>query len=65
MGTSLFHNDSATVNDLLPAVNANIGDRQGGDEEEFEKEEAVAGLKRLAEANAIMYLEEQEEVYRL
>ncbi|KAK5086570.1 MCM DNA helicase complex subunit [Lithohypha guttulata] len=65
MGTSLFHNDSATVNDLLPAVNANIGDRQGGNEEEFEKEEAVAGLKRLAEANAIMYLEEQEEVYRL
>ena len=65
MSTSLFHNDSASVDDLLPAVNARVEEEHGDGEEEFEKDEMIAGLRKLAEQNAVMYLEEEEEVYRL
>ena len=65
MSTSLFHNDSASVDDLLPAINARVEEEHGDDEEEFEKDEIIAGLRKLAEKNAVMYLEEEEEVYRL
>ncbi|KAJ9661138.1 MCM DNA helicase complex subunit [Neophaeococcomyces mojaviensis] len=62
LGTSLFHNDMARVDDVLAAVNARI---EEDDEEEFEKDEAVAALRKLADVNAIMYLPEEEEVYKL
>lgn len=65
MNTSLFHNDSATVDDVMPAVNARIEEDLGEDVEEFEKDETVAGLKKLADANRIMYLDDTEEVYKL
>lgn len=64
LNTSLFHNEMATVEDLLPAINARVDDDHE-DEEEFDKAEAIAGLKKLADANAIMYLAEEEEVYKL
>jgi len=51
------------VDDVLAAVNARIEDDE--EEEEFEKEEAMAALKRLADVNAIMYLPEEGEVYKL
>jgi len=63
LSTSLFHNDMASVDDVLAAVNARIEDDE--EEEEFEKEEAMAALKRLADVNAIMYLPEEGEVYKL
>lgn len=65
MNTSLFHNDSATVDDVMPAVNARVEEAHGEDVEEFEKDETIAGLKKLAETNRIMYLDDTEEVYKL
>lgn len=62
--TSLFQNDMAKVDDLLEAINANI-EVDTPDEDEFEKEEAVLALQKLADANAIMFLPDEEEVYRL
>lgn len=64
MSTSLFQNDMAKVDDLLEAINAGI-EVDHPDEEEFEKEEAVVALQRLADTNAIMFLPDEDEVYRL
>ena len=64
MTTSLFQNDMAKVDDLLAAINSRVEEEHDG-EEEFEKDEVVAGFKKLADANNIMYLESEEEVYRL
>lgn len=62
LSTSLFHDDMAKLEDLRAAINARAED---ADEEEFEKDEAIAALKRLASVNAIMWLSEEEEVYKL
>lgn len=64
MSTSLFQNDMAKVDDLLEAINANL-EVDTPDEDEFEKEEAILALQRLADANAVMFLLDEEEVYRL
>ncbi|KAK5950344.1 MCM DNA helicase complex subunit [Knufia fluminis] len=64
MSTSLFQNDMAKVDDLLVAINSRM-EEEHDDEDEFEKEEAIAGFKKLADVNAVMYLEGEEEVYRL
>lgn len=64
MSTSLFQNDMAKVDDLLEAINAGI-EVDHPDEEEFEGDEARAALQRLADGNAIMYLGDEGEVYRL
>lgn len=64
MSTSLFQNDMAKVDNLLEAINAGI-EVDHPDEEEFEKEEAIVALQRLADMNSIMFLLDEEEVYRL
>lgn len=64
MSTSLFQNDMAKVDDLLEAVNAAV-ENDHPDQDEFGREEAIVALQRLADANAVMFLPEDDEVYRL
>ena len=59
--TDLFEEDSANVDDLIAAVNAKIGSRNGG---AFDKEEAIKALRKMNEANQIMYTD-GETVYRI
>lgn len=49
MPTDLFEDDSANVDDIITAVNAKVGRHNG-----FEKEEALAALRKMNEANNIM-----------
>jgi DNA replication licensing factor MCM3 len=51
LNTPLFEDDSAEVNDIIAAVNERIGGAAGGS---FDKNEAVAALKKMDEANNIM-----------
>jgi DNA replication licensing factor MCM3 len=51
LNTPLFEDDSAEVDDIIAAVNGRIGGAAGG---AFDKNEAVAALKKMDEANNIM-----------
>ena len=51
MNTELFEDDSAELDALIEAVNNKIGGSAGG---AFEEAEAIAALKQLSEANALM-----------
>jgi DNA replication licensing factor MCM3 len=51
LNTPLFEDDSAEVDDIIAAVNGRIGGAAGGS---FDKNEAVAALKKMDEANNIM-----------
>ncbi|KUJ17091.1 putative DNA replication licensing factor mcm3 [Mollisia scopiformis] len=52
MQTALFQDESAIVDDIIAAVNRSIGGAAGG---AFERAEAVAALKKMDDANNIMY----------
>lgn len=51
LNTPLFEDDSATVDDLVSAVNRKVGSSGGGS---FSKEEAIKALKKMDEAAQIM-----------
>lgn len=51
MGTDLFEEDAAQLDELIEAVNARVGARNGGP---FSKEEAVKALKKMDESNHLM-----------
>ncbi|CAH0050048.1 unnamed protein product [Clonostachys solani] len=51
LGTNLFEDDSAPLEAVVDAVNAKIGNRDGG---RFNRGEATKALKKLSEANHIM-----------
>ncbi|CZR66805.1 probable DNA replication licensing factor MCM3 [Phialocephala subalpina] len=59
--TPLFEDDSAVVDDIIAAVNRSVGGAAGG---AFERDEAVAALKKMDEANNIMY-PDGELVYKI
>ncbi|KAH7327861.1 MCM2/3/5 family-domain-containing protein [Stachybotrys elegans] len=61
LNTDLFEDDSATLTAVMEAVNRKIGNREGG---AFDKSEAVKALKRLEEANHIMFAD-GELVYKI
>ncbi|KAE8452629.1 hypothetical protein EG329_013888 [Mollisiaceae sp. DMI_Dod_QoI] len=61
LNTPLFEDDSAIVDDIIAAVNRSIGGAAGG---AFERTEAVAALKKMDEANNIMY-PDGELVYKI
>ncbi|KAM3518109.1 hypothetical protein NHJ13051_008428 [Beauveria bassiana] len=61
LNTPLFEDDSAGLEDVIGAVNQKIGNRSGGS---FEREEAVKALKKLEEANHIMFAD-GELVYKI
>ena len=50
LNTNLFEDDSAPVDDVVTAVNVKVGARRG-----FKKEEAIEALKKMQDANQIMY----------
>ncbi|KAE9363644.1 MCM-domain-containing protein [Stipitochalara longipes BDJ] len=52
MNTPLFDDDSAEVDGIITAVNRSVGGSAGG---AFDRAEAVAALKKMDEANNIMY----------
>ncbi|OCT54291.1 DNA replication licensing factor mcm3 [Cladophialophora carrionii] len=60
--TSLFHNDMATVTDVTSAVNHRVSESNG---QEFTADEVTAALRAMNEANQIMFLEDNGEVYTL
>ena len=62
MRTDLFSNDQATLRPLVERINAAMRGRSGG---AFDREEAVAALRAMGEANQIMWIEEDEVVYRI
>ena len=62
MRTDLFSNDQGSLGPLVERVNAAIRGRGG---EAFDREEAVAALRAMGEANNIMWIEEDEVVYRI
>ncbi len=51
LNTNLFEDDSAPVDDVVSAVNVKVGSRQ-----RFVKAEAVEALKKMQDANQIMYV---------
>ena len=53
LNTPLFEDDSAGLDAVIGAVNQKVGNRSGG---AFGREEAVKALKKLEEANHIMYV---------
>ncbi|KAL0776610.1 hypothetical protein CaCOL14_007896 [Colletotrichum acutatum] len=53
LNSALFDDDSANVNAVLEAVNTKLQSRSGS---AFSKEEAVKALKKMDEANQIMYI---------
>lgn len=59
LNTDLFDDDSATVNDVVSAVNKRLGGSQS-----FTREEAVKALRKMDEANQVMYTE-GELVYKI
>ncbi|RMD40381.1 hypothetical protein DV735_g4741, partial [Chaetothyriales sp. CBS 134920] len=68
LNTSLFHNDMARISDVLVAVNARLVEAHGGHEDEadeFGEHEAARCLEVLSEQNAIMWLAEEGQVYKL
>ncbi|KAK8105821.1 MCM2/3/5 family-domain-containing protein [Apiospora kogelbergensis] len=52
LNTDLFDDDSADVGEVITAVNGRVGSRNGG---AFGRDEAVKALKRMDEANQVMY----------
>jgi DNA replication licensing factor MCM3 len=60
--TTLFHNDMATVTDVTSAVNHRVSESNG---QEFSADEITAALRAMNEANQIMFLEDNGEVYTL
>ncbi|EHA54951.1 DNA replication licensing factor mcm3 [Pyricularia oryzae 70-15] len=50
--TDLFEDDTASLDNVVTAVNAKIGSRSGG---AFSKDEAVKALRKMDEANQVMY----------
>ncbi|OJJ47713.1 hypothetical protein ASPZODRAFT_1758104 [Penicilliopsis zonata CBS 506.65] len=67
MGSVLFANgDTAPVEDLIASVNAAISTAPGlGAAQVFPRGEAVQALQAMNESNQLMYLEEEETVYRI
>ncbi|KAM3505522.1 hypothetical protein MY11210_007938 [Beauveria gryllotalpidicola] len=61
LNTPLFEDDSAGLEAVIGAVNQKIGNRSGGS---FDREEAVKALKKLEEANHIMFAD-GELVYKI
>ncbi|KAM3436823.1 hypothetical protein MY4824_004106 [Beauveria thailandica] len=61
LNTPLFEDDSAGLEAVIGAVNQKIGSRSGGS---FDREEAVKALKKLEEANHIMFAD-GELVYKI
>lgn len=53
LNTDLFDDDSADVGEVITAVNGRVGSRNGG---AFGRDEAVKALKRMDEANQVMYV---------
>ncbi|KAI0022553.1 MCM-domain-containing protein [Xylariomycetidae sp. FL0641] len=51
LNTDLFDDDSANVADVIPAVNGRLGRRDAA----FSREEAIKALKKMDDANQIMY----------
>ncbi|KAH7035415.1 MCM2/3/5 family protein [Microdochium trichocladiopsis] len=60
LNTDLFDDDSATVGDVVSAVNK----RLGGSSQTFTRDEAVKALRKMDEANQVMYTE-GELVYKI
>ncbi|KKY36896.1 putative dna replication licensing factor mcm3 [Diaporthe ampelina] len=57
MGTDLFEDDAADVDELIEGVNGRVGSRSGG---AFSREEGIKALKRMDEnAMSIMYTDGQ------
>ncbi|KAK8051468.1 DNA replication licensing factor MCM3 [Apiospora rasikravindrae] len=52
LNTDLFDDDSADVGEVITAVNGRVGGRNGG---AFGRDEAIKALKRMDEANQVMY----------
>ncbi|KAM0276242.1 hypothetical protein ACHAQH_006965 [Verticillium albo-atrum] len=52
LGSVLFEDDSAALDDIVQAVNAKLHSRSGG---AFSKEEAVKALRKMDDLNQIMY----------
>ncbi|KAG5984027.1 hypothetical protein E4U55_006323 [Claviceps digitariae] len=61
LNTSIFEDDAATLNSVISAVNKRISSSDGG---AFDRLEAVKALKRLEEANQIMFAD-GELVYKI
>ncbi|KAI1132016.1 MCM2/3/5 family-domain-containing protein [Nemania abortiva] len=59
LNTDLFEDESANVDDVIEAVNGRLGRR-----ETFSREEAIKALKRMDNANQIMYTD-GELVYKI
>ncbi|CEL09087.1 Putative DNA replication licensing factor mcm3 [Aspergillus calidoustus] len=65
MGTKLFASgDTADVEELIGAVNTAVRTRQG-ETQVFQRPEAIQALKAMNERNELMYLEDDETVYRI
>ncbi|KAI1356586.1 MCM2/3/5 family-domain-containing protein [Xylaria sp. FL0043] len=60
LNTDLFEDDSANVDDVIEAVNERLGRRGAA----FSREEAIKALKRMDNANQIMYTD-GELVYKI
>ncbi|KAF7548312.1 hypothetical protein G7Z17_g7154 [Cylindrodendrum hubeiense] len=61
LSTDLFDDDSAELGAVVTAVNRKVGNRDGG---AFDKEEATKALKKMEEANQIMFTD-GELVYKI
>ncbi|KKK17166.1 DNA replication licensing factor mcm3 [Aspergillus rambellii] len=67
MGTRLFANsDTVDVEELIGAVNTAVRtSRSLGESHVFQRSEAIQALKAMNERNELMFLEEDETVYRI
>ncbi|RJE22115.1 hypothetical protein PHISCL_05554 [Aspergillus sclerotialis] len=67
MGTKVFTDgDTADVESLVGAVNTAVRDAPAlGESHVFQRREAVQALKAMNERNELMYLEEDDTVYRI
>lgn len=64
MNTDLFSNDSADASHVFDRVNKAV-DRSGRGAPIFARDEALAALRQMNEANQIMFLEDEGVVYKL
>ncbi|GKZ23993.1 MCM DNA helicase complex subunit [Aspergillus brasiliensis] len=67
MGTRLFtHGDTADVESLIGAVNTALRNTPSlGESHVFQRGEAIQALRAMNERNELMYLEDDETVYRI
>ncbi|PYI06293.1 MCM-domain-containing protein [Aspergillus sclerotiicarbonarius CBS 121057] len=67
MGTRLFtHSDTADVESLIGAVNTALRSTPSlGEAHVFQRAEAIQALRAMNERNELMYLEDDETVYRI